>query len=324
MKQITFSKNIFLPLTHVCANACGYCSFKEPVHDGCIMTPDESKLSIQRGAMAGCTEALFTFGELPEQEQGFPAHLTKIGYTSILDYAYDLSKYALACGLLPHTNAGIINEEQMTKLRTVNASMGLMLETTADVPAHAHSPGKDPEVRIEMIALAGKMKVPFTTGLLLGIGENRNDRIESLETIRDLYKRYGHIQEVIIQNFCPKPGTEMANIPGASPEILMDTIKLAAEILPKEISIQIPPNLAEAGRLLDSGVTDLGGVSPVTIDYINPEHPWPAIEELKKITASAGYSLTERLCIYKKYCTPEWVDEQVLPTVRKLADKIYR
>lgn len=323
MNQITFSKNIFLPLTHVCANACGYCSFKEPVRDGCIMTPDESKLLIQRGAAAGCTEALFTFGEHPEQERGFSTHLAKIGYTSILDYAYDLSRYALSLGLLPHTNAGIINEEQMRKLRTVNASMGLMLETTADVPAHAQSPGKDPAIRIDMIALAGKLKIPFTTGLLLGIGETRNDRIESLETIRGLYKRYGHIQEVIIQNFCPKPGTDMADIQGASPEILMDTVKLATEILPKEISIQIPPNLAEAGRLLNCGVTDLGGVSPLTIDYINPEHPWPAIEELKKLTAASGYTLAERLCIYRKYCNEEWVDTQVLPVVTKLAEKIY-
>ncbi len=323
MKQITFSKNVFLPLTHVCANACGYCSFKEPVQDGCIMQPEEVKRIIQRGAEAGCTEALFTFGEQPEKEWGFCNHLEKFGYTSLLDYAYDMSRYALSCGILPHTNAGIIDEEQMRKLRNVNASMGLMLETTAKVKAHEHSPGKVPEIRIEMMETAGRLKIPFTTGLLLGIGETRNDRIESLEIIKDLYNRYGHIQEVILQNFCPKPETDMADIPGASIEILKDTVELAAEILPTDISIQIPPNLAEVGRLLSAGVTDLGGVSPVTIDYINPEHPWPAIEKLKKLTASVGYTLAERLCIYQKYCTADWVNADILPLIERLAVETY-
>ena len=321
---ITYSKNVFLPLTHVCSNACGYCSFKEPVQDGCVMPPEDVKHILQRGAAAGCTEALFTFGEHPELERGFSEHLQRIGYSSILDYAYDMAQYALGCGLLPHTNAGIIDEEQMKKLRTVNASMGLMLETTATVKAHEYSPGKVPEVRIEMIETAGKLKIPFTTGLLLGIGENRYNRIESLNVIKDLHQRYHHIQEVIIQNFCPKPGTDMADIPGANRTILKDTIQLAAEILPKDISIQIPPNLADAGRLLQYGVTDLGGVSPVTIDYINPEHPWPALTALERLVRNAGYSLKERLCIYKKYCTPEWVDAGILPKVETLASRTYQ
>lgn len=323
MKQITFSKNIFLPLTHVCANACGYCTFKEPVRDGCVMNPAEVMDTIRKGAACGCTEALFTFGERPELEEGFTAHLKRFGYESILDYAYGMGKICLEHGILPHTNAGIVTEEEMARLRTVNASMGLMLETTADVAPHAHSPGKDPAVRIEMIETAGKLKIPFTTGLLLGIGETREDRIESLEVIKELYLRHRHIQEVIIQNFCPKPGTEMAHIPGASIEILEDTLQLAADILPKEIAVQIPPNLADAGRLLRRGVDDLGGVSPVTIDYVNPEHPWPAVEELKALVSSAGFVLSERLCIYEKYCTPEWVDERVLPFVLELKKKVY-
>ena len=323
MKQITFSKNIFLPLTHVCGNACGYCTFKEPVKDGCVMDPADVMATIRNGAAAGCTEALFTFGERPELETGFSAHLKKYGYKSILDYAYAMSRYALEHGILPHTNAGIVTEEELLHLRKVNASMGLMLETTADVPAHAHSPGKDPAVRIEMIDTAGKLKIPFTTGLLLGIGETREDRIESLEVIKELYIRRRHIQEVIIQNFCPKPGTEMEHVPGADAETLSDTLQLAADILPKEIAIQIPPNLADAGMLLRYGVTDLGGVSPITIDYVNPEHPWPAIEELKKLVSSAGCTLAERLCIYEKYCNAEWVDAGILPAVELLKKKIY-
>ncbi|HJJ39160.1 MAG TPA: 7,8-didemethyl-8-hydroxy-5-deazariboflavin synthase subunit CofG, partial [Methanocorpusculum sp.] len=186
-----------------------------------------------------------------------------------------------------------------------------------------HSPTKDPSVRIEMIDTAGKLKIPFTTGLLLGIGESREDRIESLETIKELYLRHRHIQEVIIQNFCPKPGTDMAGIPGASVEILSDTLQLAADILPKEISIQIPPNLSDAGRILQYGVTDLGGVSPVTIDYINPEHPWPALDELQRLVSSAGFTLAERLCVYEKYCNAEWIDERVLPVAEALKKKVY-
>lgn len=321
MKTVTFSRNVFLPLTNVCANACGYCSFKEPVQDGCIMKPEEVRATLDKGAAFSCTEALFTFGERPERERGFSEYLTRIGYTSILEYCYDMACYAINKGILPHTNVGILTEEEMIHLRKVNASMGLMLETTAAVPAHEHSPGKNPEVRIEMIETAGKLKIPFTTGLLLGIGETRKDHIDSLEVIADLSKRYGHIQEVIIQNFCPKPGTEMSCVPGATVEILADTLQLANDILPKEIAIQIPPNLADAGKLLSYGVDDLGGVSPVTIDYINPEHPWPALDELKRI--AEGYEVRERLCIYEKYCNEKWVDASLLPLVLELKNKIY-
>ena len=244
-----------------------------------------------------------------------------MGYPDILSYCKDMSRYAISLGILPHTNAGILTYEELEDLRPVNASMGLMLETTADIPAHAHSPGKDPAVRIEMMENAGKLKIPFTTGLLLGIGETRDDRIESFEVIRDLHKKFGHIQEVIVQNFCPKEGTDMASFPGASTEVIADTLTLAKEILPSDVSIQIPPNLADASLLLDLGVTDLGGVSPVTIDYINPEHPWPALDALKDI--ARGYEVKERLCIYEKYCTPAWVAPELFGLVSELAKKIY-
>ncbi|HJJ47871.1 MAG TPA: 7,8-didemethyl-8-hydroxy-5-deazariboflavin synthase subunit CofG [Methanocorpusculum sp.] len=320
-KTVTYSKNVFLPLTHVCANACGYCSFKEPVGPGCVMPKQEVLATLQRGAQFGCTEALFTFGERPGLERGFTAYVRELGYDTILDYCYAMCEKAITLGMLPHTNAGILTYEELRRFRKVNASMGLMLETTAEIPAHEHSPGKRPEVRIEMLENAGRLKIPFTTGLLLGIGETRDDRIDSLNVIADIAKRYGHIQEVIIQNFCPKEGTVMACVPGASIEILADTLRLAAEILPSSVSVQIPPNLADAGALLSLGVDDLGGVSPITIDYINPEHPWPGIDALREITK--GRMLSERLCIYEHYCTAEWVDSSLLPLVQKLAKKVY-
>lgn len=321
MKKITYSKNVFLPLTNVCANACGYCSFKAPVRDGCVMDRNEVISTLKRGAEFSCTEAMFTLGERPENERGFSHYIKKAGYDTILDYIEDMNRYALGLGLLPHTNAGILEYDELERLRKVNASMGLMLETTAELKAHEHSPGKNPAVRIEMMENAGRLKIPFTTGLLLGIGEKRDDRIESLEVIRDLHKRFGHIQEVIIQNFCPKEGTEMADFPGADTETIKDTLILAKDILQNDISIQIPPNLANASELLSYGVTDLGGVSPVTIDYINPEHPWPALDSLKEI--AKGYDVCERLCVYEKYCSPEWIDENVMPVLKKQAMRIY-
>ncbi len=319
-REITYSRNVFIPLTFVCRNRCGYCTFRREAGPGCLLSPKEVTGIIQRGSAAGCTEALFTFGEKPEGEDGFMPYLRGAGYESILGYCHEMSRVAIDAGILPHTNAGILTPEEMTDLKEVNASMGLMLETCADIPAHAGSPGKKPEVRIEMIEEAGKLRIPFTTGLLLGIGETRQDREDSLHVIADLHRRYDHIQEVIIQNFCPKPGTRMACVPGASAEVLKDTVRMATEILPDDISIQIPPNLAEIREILPSGVTDLGGVSPVTIDYVNPEHPWPAIEELKE--TARGYILRERLCIYPKYIKKGWYPECLRDLIIRLEDRI--
>lgn len=320
-RTITFSRNVFLPLTNVCANACGYCSFKAAVAKGCVMPASAVLATLCRGSEVGCTEALFTFGEHPENEPGFQKYIAAAGYPDIFSYCTAMSRAAIDYGMLPHTNAGILTYEELERLRHVNASMGLMLETTAEVPAHRHSPGKDPAVRLEMIADAGKLKIPFTTGLLLGIGEAASDREESLAAIRDLHKRYGHIQEVIVQNFCPKEGTEMADVPGATPEVIRETLRLAAEILPADVSLQIPPNLADAKELLSLGVTDLGGVSPTTIDYINPEHPWPALDALAEI--AAGYDLRERLCVYPQYCNATWISPELLPLVEQLARRVY-
>jgi len=208
-RVITFSRNVFLPLTTVCTNACSYCCFRTPVGEGCVMPPGEAHRTIEAGVKAGCTEALFTFGERPGDVPGFSDHLAALGYDDILDYCYDLCDYAISAGILPHTNAGVLTYGELDRLKEVNASMGLMLETTAEVPAHRNSPGKDPAVRIAMMEDAGKLRIPFTTGLLIGIGETAADREESLQVIAGLHHRYGHIQEIILQNFCPKEGTEM-------------------------------------------------------------------------------------------------------------------
>ncbi|WP_209675647.1 7,8-didemethyl-8-hydroxy-5-deazariboflavin synthase subunit CofG [Methanolinea mesophila] len=320
-REITFSKNVFLPLTTVCHNRCGYCCFRTPVDGECILRPAEVEHTLARGATLGCTEALFTFGERPGLETGFTARLRETtGFSDILEYCEHLCNRSIAAGLLPHTNAGILTYQEMDRLRQVNASMGLMLETTARVPAHINSAGKDPEVRVRMMEEAGMLRIPFTTGLLLGIGETRADRVESLEVIRDLSRRYGHIQEVIIQNFCPKAGTPMAGVRGVGPDEICETIRLARDILPDEVAVQIPPNLADASRLIDCGVDDLGGVSPLTIDYVNPGHPWPELDQLQTIVGDAV--LKERLCIYPRYIEKGWYPPVLEPLIRKLAQQI--
>ena len=315
-RAITYSRNVFLPLTSVCRNRCGYCSFRTPVQEGCVLAPDAVEETLRHGADMRCTEALFTFGEHPEKEPGFDAYLRPTGYATILEYCEAMCKKSIQYGILPHTNAGILTYEEMERLRPVNASMGLMLETTARLPAHANSKGKEPEVRLAMLEDAGRLRIPFTTGLLLGIGETRKDREESLCAIRDVHRRYGHIQEVILQNFCPKPGTLMAAFHVLPTEEMCATITMAREILPQDIAIQIAPNLIDASLLLDCGVDDLGGVSPVTIDYVNPEHPWPAIDELQKIAGNRP--LRERLCIYPQYIRKGWYHPDLQPLINRL------
>ena len=317
---ITYTKNVFLPLTTVCHNRCGYCIFRTPVREGCIMSPQEVESILAGGAALGCTEALFTFGERPGQEPGFPALLARYGYADILDYLYDLCMCSIDHGLLPHTNAGIMTAGEMERLREVNASMGLMLETTAELPAHRDSPGKKPEVRIRMIEEAGQLEIPFTTGLLLGIGESWEDREESLRVISDLHRKYGHIQEVIIQNFCAQEGTPMAGIQSIDPREMCLVIRMARDILPDDIAVQIPPNLADAHKLISCGVDDLGGVSPLTIDFVNPGHPWPELDRLREIAGDSP--LRERLCIYPRYITKGWYHPRLEPLIKRLEQHI--
>jgi FO synthase subunit 1 len=315
-KVITYSRNVFLPLTTVCHNRCGYCIFRTPVREGCIMSPDEAESVLSRGAELGCTEALFTFGERPGLEPGFSEMLLRYNHKDILEYCYHLCERAIGYGLLPHTNAGVLTCKEMAKLREVNASMGLMLETTGELEAHRNSPGKGPAVRIAMMEDAGRLKIPFTTGILIGIGETMEDRENSLLAIRDLHRTYGHIQEVIIQNFCPKPGTLMAGYRGVDSDEMCTIIRMAKDLLPDDIAVQIPPNLADAAALIRCGVDDLGGISPLTIDYVNPEHPWPELERLQELAGDA--LLRERLCIYPRFLEKGWFPSRLEPLIRRL------
>ncbi|MBS7287958.1 MAG: 7,8-didemethyl-8-hydroxy-5-deazariboflavin synthase subunit CofG [Candidatus Freyarchaeota archaeon] len=248
---ITFSKNVFIPLVNLCRNKCAYCGFrKEPWEkDARLLHPKKVKSILVQGKKAGCSEALFTFGEKPEEVYLSVRHeLQKMGYASIIEYLYDMCLEALKLGLLPHSNPGVLTEEEVKALREVNASMGLMLENVskrlcgAGGP-HEHSPGKHPKLRLDTLTYAGKWKVPFTTGLLIGIGETIEETIASLRAIRSIHDKYGHIQEVIIQNFVPKKNTPMSNHPPPNPEYFSKVVALARTMLPGDVSLQIPPNL---------------------------------------------------------------------------------
>ena len=330
-RNITFSSNVFIPLTNYCRNRCAYCGFRrEPGDsDARIMSPEEVKALLVRGKQAGCTEALFTFGEKPEEK--YPEvreFLEERGYSSIIDYLYDLCVMSLEIGLLPHSNPGVLKRGEVEKLKQVNASMGLMLESSSERLCHTggpheHSPGKLPRKRIETIRYAGELNVPFTSGILLGIGETMEERVESIYVLKTLHEKYGHIQEVIIQNFDPKPNTPMENFPPPSINEIILTAAIARLVFKGEVSIQIPPNLniRHVRELLKSGMNDWGGISPITLDEINPSHPWPSKKNLEKITREAGFSLIERLPVYPKYILRKYIPSMVAPLVHRLADE---
>ncbi len=326
---ITYSKNVFLPVTNVCRNSCAYCGFRRAPDDGeaMLMSPDEVESILIQGKKAGCTEALFTFGERPEEIDSFRERLEALGYERIIDYVKDLSEMAISIGLLPHTNAGIMDRDELKLLKPLNASMGLMLETVSEIEAHSNCEGKKSPLRIQTIEDAGRLKIPFTTGLLIGIGESKESRRESLETIASIHKRYGHIQEVIIQNFLPKPNTAMAEHSPAPFSEMVEIVVTAREILPSDVAIQVAPNLIEPHRLILAGACDLGGVSPVTDDHINPEACWPTIRELEGVVDSVVKScgkefvLKERLPVYPQYIKKGWYGDRVKSIVDDLADE---
>ncbi|OED10291.1 MULTISPECIES: 7,8-didemethyl-8-hydroxy-5-deazariboflavin synthase CofG [Methanosarcina] len=317
---MTYSKNVFVPVTNICRNRCGYCGFRrEPGQPGArLMKPGEILSVLENGAKAGCTEALFTFGEYPEEVLEYRKWLKELGYSSTLEYLLFLCEAAIDIGILPHTNAGIMTRSEMKALKPLNASMGLMLESTATLEAHKDCPGKLPELRLNTIREAGKLQIPYTTGLLIGIGENREDRIESLEAIADLHREYRHIQEVIIQNFAPKPGTPMENFPAPSIGEMIDTICLARQILTSDIAVQVAPNLIDPKALIAKGVTDLGGISPLTIDWINPEAEWPDVKDMQRKLSPT--LLRERLPIYPQYVRKEWYSDRIGGLIEQLSD----
>jgi len=282
------------------------------------MKPGEILPVLENGVKAGCTEALFTFGEYAEEVLDYRKWLKELGYSSTLEYLLFLCEAAIDIGILPHTNAGIMTRSEMKALKPLNASMGLMLESTATLEAHKDCPGKLPELRLNTIREAGKLQIPYTTGLLIGIGEKREDRIESLEAIAGLHREYGHIQEVIIQNFAPKPGTPMENFPAPSIEEMVDTICLARQILPSDIAVQVAPNLIDPKALIAKGVTDLGGISSLTIDWINPEAEWPDVKDLQRKLSPT--LLRERLPIYPQYIKKEWYSDRIGGLIEQLSD----
>ena len=300
--ELTFARNVFLPLTTACRYTCTYCTFYDAPGEATLMPPEAVREQLQVGADAGCTEALFTFGDAPDERySGVHDQLDTWGYDDVLDYLYDACEMALDEGLLPHSNPGDLREDELDRLAEVNASMGVMLETTADVRAHSGGRKKTPERRLGTIRAAGEAGVPFTTGILVGIGENRRDRAESLLAIGELHDRYDHVQEGIVQNVVPN---ERSDFERPSVETMRETTAMARAALPPEVSVQVPPNLSPTRELLDCGVDDLGGVSPVTDDYINPEYAWPALDELESLAAAAGVPLRERLPTHDRYLPP--------------------
>jgi FO synthase subunit 1 len=274
---------------------------------------------MEKGALAGCCEALFTMGERPWDVSGFEKILASANESDLLDYLIELFEMAIEFGLLPHTNAGILDEEDLKRLQPYNASMGLMLETTADLDVHASSPGKRPEERLQYMALAGRHKIPFTTGILVGIGESWEDRVRSLTEIAKLHTAFGHIQEVIIQPLDPKPETMLANASRPQMVDLCNTVEVARGILPSEVAIQVPPNLVDPRPLIACGASDLGGISPVTVDGINPGRAWPCEKELQE--RLSGYELRERLPVYPRFIEMGWHGRKTHGQVSTLADE---
>jgi 7,8-didemethyl-8-hydroxy-5-deazariboflavin synthase CofG subunit len=308
---ITYSRKVFLPLTNFCRDYCGYCTFRrDPGEPGAhTMTPEEVLAVARAGEKLGCTEALFSLGDKPELL--FPEMretLRHLGYKSTLHYLEAMCELILReTSLLPHPNPGLLSAEWITRLASVSPSMGLMLETTnaslhGPGRAHDNAPDKLPAKRLRTIEEAGKQNVPFTTGLLIGIGETPEDRVDTLLAIRELHERYGHIQEVIVQNFRAKPSIPMAHVPEPSEGEMLRTVAVARLLMPKA-NIQTPPNLNAPyyEDLLDAGINDWGGVSPLTPDYINPEKPWPHLEELRRRTESKGFQLRQRLPVYPEF-----------------------
>ena len=332
-RVVSYSKKVFIPLTELCRDVCHYCTFAKTPRklERAYMTLDEVLSVARAGAEAGCKEALFTLGDKPELRYRVAREqLAELGHQSTLGYLEEAARVVLAqTGLLPHVNPGIMSAEDMAALRTVSVSQGIMLESVSPRLCekggpHHGSPDKDPRVRLETLRLAGELAIPFTTGILIGIGETRRERVESLLAIRELHLRYDHIQEIIIQNFRAKPDTLMADAPEPDLEELTWTIAIARWLFGPAMNIQAPPNLSpgELAPLIDAGLNDWGGVSPVTPDHVNPEAPWPHLAELDRRTAEQGKVLAERLAIYPSYALDptRWLDAGLRTRVLRSID----
>jgi len=330
-RQLTFSPKVFLPVTNLCRDRCTYCTFrKDPGDpDAWTMSPDDVRAWSARGRALGCIEALMCLGDKPEL--AFPAYrdtLAAFGHRTTAEYLGRACEIALDCGLLPHTNAGLLSRDEMRRLRPLNVSMGLMLESVSTRlrsrgQVHQWAPDKEPALRLAMLDEAGTLRIPFTTGLLIGIGETLEERVDTLLAIRDVHRRYGHVQEVIVQNFRAKPTIRRADAPEPDALDLARTIAVARLLLDPEVSVQAPPNLSapdDHRLLIAAGVNDWGGMSPLTPDYVNPEAPWPHVAALAATCAAAGYGLEERLPIYPAFAArAEFLDPGLRPLVERLA-----
>ncbi|MGK2925091.1 MAG: 5-amino-6-(D-ribitylamino)uracil--L-tyrosine 4-hydroxyphenyl transferase CofH [Lysobacterales bacterium] len=330
---VTYSRKVFIPLTRLCRDFCHYCTFAtEPKRlEKAYLSVDEALDIARRGKAAGCKEALFTLGEKPElRHRAAREALDAMGFATTLEYvAHVGGRVMQETGLLPHINAGCMDAGEINMLRKVSASMGIMLENVSERlcekgQVHYGSPDKHPAARLQTLEGAGKAGVPFTTGILIGIGETWQERVDSLYAIRDLHERHGHIQEVIIQNFVPKADTKMARVAPPPEEDLLRTVAVARLIFGSDMSVQAPPNLnrGKLAKLLEAGINDWGGVSPVTPDHVNPESPWPHLDSLAADTRAAGGLLQERLTVYPRYVrdAERWLDAEVRPFVLKLSD----
>jgi len=331
-REVSYSRKVFLPITNLCRDRCTYCTFrKDPGDPGAwTMTLDEVAAWSRRGAELGCKEALLCLGDKPELAfKEYRETLAALGVRSTIEYVARASATSLAQGLLPHTNAGLMTRDEMLMLRPLNASMGLMLESISPRlrqrgGVHQWAPDKDPALRMRMIEEAGELRIPFTTGILLGIGETPAERAQSLVAIRDAHARHGHIQEVIIQNFRAKPEIPMADEPEPDRFEMARAIATARLVLGAEMNVQAPPNLSphEIELFLDAGINDWGGISPLSKDYVNPEAPWPHLEALADRCAQAGFHLIQRLAIYPEYINGEWLDAALMPQVGRLAAQL--
>ena len=326
--RITYSPKVFIPLTMLCADKCGYCTFAQPPArlESPYLEPEQVLAIARAGARAGCHEALFTLGERPEDRYPIAREwLASRGYDSTVEYLAEMCRLVLAdTGLLPHANAGALSLAELKLLRGVSVSQGMMVESLrGDLECHRGSPDKTPERRLSTLNAAGELQIPFTTGILVGIGENEADRTDALVAIAASHERHGHIQEVIVQNFLPKSGTAMHRADPCPAEDYLRAIALARIILPSDIHLQAPPNLSDDfGVLLDAGIDDWGGVSPVTADHVNPERPWPAVDRIRGVTESKGFTLAPRLTIYPELAShPErFLDETVRFAVMDRSD----
>ena len=326
-KVITYSKKIFVPLTNMCRDTCSYCTFvKHPDHpEAKIMNPQEVLLSAQKGEENGCKELLFSLGEKPEKRYEKPKKaLEYLGYETMTDYLHDMCEMVIKkTSLLPHVNAGTLSENELKKLKNVSASMGMMLETnskrlTKKGGPHYACPDKVPIQRVRTLISAGTSKVPFTTGILIGIGETFEERIEALLLLEKINKKFGHIQEVIIQNFQRKPDIVMSRYPEPALDDMLRTIAVARIILDPSISIQAPPNLEKRHiEYIRAGINDWGGISPVTKDFINPQHPWPNIDILATMVKDIGFNLSERLTVYPKFQSGAFLSPKIRTHILK-------